>query len=292
MKKAVFLAAAILFPGMASAADMAVKARPLPPAPTMTWTGFYAGLNAGYGWGDASNSNSPVDPASQALFGVFGPADFNTSFRKRGAIAGGQVGYNWQFTARGVLGLEADLQWSDINGSGFRSAPLLIAPTILYETSTEQRLRWFGTVRGRLGFLVTPSLLLYGTGGLAYGETESRGNIRINNLGGGAVIVIAIAPPFSAVCTFPGPPCYAGSSSETHVGWTAGAGGEWKIAPNWSVKAEYLRVALQGSSATLVSPAPPSTPGVSTIFRFNTQNYDIVRVGVNYQFSGPVVAKY
>jgi outer membrane immunogenic protein len=147
-------------------------------------------------------------------------------------------------------------------------------------------LRWFGTLRGRLGFLATPNLLLYGTGGLAYGETTSRGNIdSVDPLG----LIILGNPQFACPAHSR---CYTGSSSDTQVGWAAGIGGELKLSANWSAKFEYLRVELPGTSVALASP-PPSDPGVATVFRFNRQAYDFVRFGVNYQWGGaPLVARY
>ena len=123
MKKLFVGAAALLSLGApALAADMPVKARAAPIAieAAYAWTGFYAGLNAGYGWGDASSTNAPVDPGSRSFFGFFPSTDFDNSFRQSGAIAGGQIGYNWQFTDRAVVGLETDLQWSDLRGSELR----------------------------------------------------------------------------------------------------------------------------------------------------------------------------
>ena len=75
------------------------------------------------------------------------------------------------------------------------------------------------------------------------------------------------------------------------MGWTAGAGFEHKITSNLTAKFEYLRLELPGQTATLVSP-PPSSPGVFIGYRFNREAFDIVRVGLNYQFAGPVVARY
>ena len=69
------------------------------------------------------------------------------------------------------------------------------------------------------------------------------------------------------------------------MGWTAGLGGEWKLNSKWSLKVEYLYVQLQGMSVNLVSPSPPSTPGVNTNFAFDDQGFNIVRVGLNYTFN-------
>src|SRR6185312_14587303 len=93
-------------------------------------------------------------------------------------------------------------------------------------TGVTKSIDWFGTVRGRVGFLVTPQWLLYGTGGLAYGETKS--SFTTTDLTGG--------------CVPNGTLCATGASSGVSTGWTAGAGAEAMLAPNWSAKVEYLYV--------------------------------------------------
>jgi outer membrane immunogenic protein len=290
MKK-LLLGATLLALGVAPAlaADMPEKARPAPAAvaSAYNWTGFYAGLNAGYGWGDASSTNAPVDPGSQSFFGFFPSTDFDTSFRQSGAIAGGQIGYNWQFSDRVVAGIETDLQWSDLRGSQLRVSNVAGLGASSFNAVAERRLEWFGTFRGRLGFLATPNLLLYGTGGLAYGEARSSGNIVLAS--GGGFTITTSGPTFS--CFTLAPNCYAGNDRQTSIGWSAGAGGELRLGNNWSVKLEYLHIDLPSTSVRFISP-PPSDPGVSTIYRFNHQAYDFVRAGFNYAFGGPVVAKY
>ena len=288
------------FGGAAVAADMPLKAPVPPPIAVYNWTGFYAGLNAGYGWGDASSINNPVDPASMIVFSNdnFPTSTFNSSFRQKGAIAGGQAGYNWQFSNRVVAGIEADLQFSDIRGRDFHQAfldPATFLNNFSFNAITERHLEWFGTVRGRLGFLATPSLLLYGTGGLAFGDTTSRGDVILAPAGPSS-IGVSIGGFLFGCATAPATPtstCYTGSNRQTSVGWSAGLGGEWMFAKNWSAKLEWLHLDLPGSTVTLVSPSPPSTAGVSTVYTFNHQTYDIVRAGINYHFAaGPVVAKY
>ena len=121
------LAAALATP--AAAADMSypAPAATYAPAPIFTWTGFYLGANAGYGWGEADYS-SDID----------------------GFLGGIQAGYNFQLSGPFVIGVEADIQYSNIESSVFT-------------------LDYFGTVRARAGFAVD-QFLLYGTGGLAYGR--------------------------------------------------------------------------------------------------------------------------
>jgi outer membrane immunogenic protein len=280
------------------AADMAVKARPMsaPIQAAYNWTGFYVGLNGGYGWGNASSTNDPVDPASIFFFGpgpgIFIPSDLNSSFRQSGAIAGGQAGYNWQFNSV-VVGIESDLQWSNVRGSDLHTKSFN-GDAMIFDA--ERRLEWFGTLRARLGFLAAPNLLIYGTGGLAYGETWAHGDVSFANPFGPTNIGVGING-VSLVCQTQGPPspCYTGTNRETSVGWSAGAGAEYLFTANWTAKLEYLHVDLPGNSVTLISPSPPSSPGVSMNGRFNHQAYDFVRFGFNYKFGasgGAVVAKY
>jgi outer membrane immunogenic protein len=154
-----------------------------------SWTGFYLGANVGYGWGDADH-----------LAGFNSGTGIN-DFDIDGAFAGGQVGYNWQIE-RFVIGAEADIQWSDIEGDcapGACGVP----------QTTSHEIDWFGTVRARLGY-AAGEWMPYITGGYAFGDAT-----RTTSSGGG-------------------------SSADASIdGWVAGAGVEWAFAPNWSAKAEY-----------------------------------------------------
>jgi outer membrane immunogenic protein len=141
--RTVSLAAAIslLGVGFASAADIytppppSEESAPMPaPEPSFSWQGFYGGIHGGYGWGDAESPNA---------------ADVELD----GALAGGQIGYNWQL-ARVVVGIEADISWSGMDGQ---------------TGTTSHELDWLGTVRGRIG-LPMGRTLPYITGGFAFGE--------------------------------------------------------------------------------------------------------------------------
>ena len=271
--------------GSAFAADMAVRAPaplPPPPAPLYNWTGFYAGLNAGFHWG--RNCVNTVTTTVFSVIEVVGSAiasqgTGSTCPDDNGFIGGGQVGYNWQFT-NWVIGLETDIQGASNNNNqdtitnvgtfpGFSSTGTI---------TSEKDLRWLGTVRGRLGFLAAPSFLIYGTGGLAYGKVDATTTVseglRFSN-------VNVNAPPFDA----------SGSFSDTRTGWTAGGGVEWMFAPNWSVKAEYLYFDLgqvTWSSANLnqfiiVIPVAARTT-VSASQSTTRFNGDIIRAGINWHF--------
>jgi outer membrane immunogenic protein len=295
-------AGAMALAGTAVAADLPYKAPPpvyVPPPPVLTWTGLYIGLNAGYQW--ANNKN--VDTFTANLFGnptlINGPvygvasaqlATFSLAPSNNGFIGGGQVGYNYQFANSFVTGLEADFQGVASNNSRatlFTQANVIGSPVeFLQQTaSVTRKLDWLGTVRGRLGFLITPTLLVYGTGGLAYGEVRASTSI---------VQAITAAPGV------PNPWASFGGLSHALAGWTAGGGLEWMFYPNWSLKAEYLyydlgRVTYQLSPLVSFNAAGiPFTGGAP--FSTTRLNGNIVRGGINYHFNwgypAPVVAKY
>jgi outer membrane immunogenic protein len=266
--------------GIAAAADLPVKAPP--PIPLYDWTGFYIGANAGYSWGRASTSNTfSITPSG--LPSVPGPiASGNSSFNMDGAIAGGQLGYNWQIN-RAVLGVEADFQWSGQKGSTtfvcpvpaiglFTSCNALVAagfdgfpPTV----AITQSLEWFGTLRGRAGALVSPETLVYVTGGLAYGQIKTDGIFTGYN------VRTVMTSTFS--------------QTNVQVGWTAGVGLEQRIAGNWTGKIEYLYMDLgtiNGSAAE-----PRNFPPLALAYSSHVAD-NILRIGLNYKFGSSVVAKY
>jgi len=156
-----------------------------------SWAGPYLGGNLGYGWGDVSNN--PTRPS--------------------GVLGGVQAGYNWQ-SGQLVFGLEGDIQAS---GAEDTSVPWRFSNN------------WFGTLRGRAGFTLN-NLLLYGTGGLAFGELRGE--------------------------------TFGLSESHTTAGWTLGVGAEVGLAPNWSAKLEYLFVDLSDHTFTLT--------GVQNGYSFST----------------------
>ena len=181
--------------GAANAADiqrrqaMPVKA-PVYAVP-YNWTGFYVGVNGGVGFGRSTWS------------GATGSSGFNTS----GGLVGGTIGYNYQM-GHTVVGLEGDLDWSNIRGS---------TTALPCTTSCETRNSWLGTARGRIGYAFD-RFMPYVTGGLAVGDVTGY-HVTKNT----------------------------GTSSSTEVGWAAGAGVEYAFAADWSASLEYLYADL-GSS--------------------------------------------
>jgi outer membrane immunogenic protein len=268
----------------ALAADLSVKARPMPPPiPVWTWDGFYIGINGGYSWGRSNTTVSYFNTITGAP--IIPPAGSITDagFNLDGGVFGGQIGYNWQFSSW-VFGLEADAQWSGQKGSAaflcsaagllpgacFPGSTFLPVGTLGVGLAVDKKLEWFGTVRGRLGVLASPTWLLYVTGGLAFGEVQTDA-VLTSITAGGAVVALA------------------GSSSKTHAGWTIGGGIEGNLGGNWTAKAEYLYMDLGTFDTTVTVPAALIGANISSRVTDN-----IFRVGINYHFSPPagVVARY
>ena len=232
MRKALLAVTAIALAfsaGSALGADLpSRKALVEVPPPPPLWTGFYAGLNAGgtFGGGGVSVTHLDANPdpaASAALSGVA-----NTDFA--GFIGGGQVGYNYQFSPVFVAGLETDIQGVVGNGGSpaFSSvAAGALNPANIYSGNgyVSQSFDYLGTARARAGYLFTPTLLAYATGGLAYGWTNLSHTVFGNVINGGALVGVSYGNV---------------NTSSTQVGWTVGGGVEWAFAPNWSAKLEYL----------------------------------------------------
>ena len=242
----------------------------------------------------AVNGCNPAVPALNAGTVIATGSTFSTGLGNgAGFIGGGQFGYNWQFNGRGVAGFETDIAWTGQNrNAAFASSTLIsgFAPDAEADNATiSSRLDYFGTVRGRLGFLAAPSFLLYGTGGLAYGRVHS------------STVEAALVTPPAGCAGVACPGSGGGSFSDTRVGWTAGAGGEWMFAPNWSAKLEYLYYDLgsvnyatgltqvcNGAGCLFNGVVIGSTTGTTSL-RYTGS---IARVGVNWHFNGPVVAQY
>lgn len=281
--------AAIAMITSASAADLPVKTpAPVPVmAPIWNWNGFYIGVNGGYSWGKAGRDVSFFNPVTGTALVVAGTGTTSDS-NMNGGLFGGQIGYNWQ-TSNWVFGLETDAQWTGQKGSATALCPatstvipgpclpgLTFVPAGVTGTAAtlDQKLEWFGTFRGRAGVAVTPSVLLYATGGAAYGTVKTDVGL--------AGFTPAGAPIFAA-----------GSSSDTRFGWTVGAGVEAMFAANWSAKLEYLYMDLGKVSSTAAFPTATGLPIAVSLNSRITDN--IVRAGINYHFSygpGPVVARY
>lgn len=314
--------------------------------PILPWTGFYAGLNAGGNIGTNSSvlTSSLWSPSNWASYdyalatplysqgSLPGGGGVNTAaMTQSGFIGGAQFGYNYQFNSKFLIGLEADFQGTTNKGSsspanylaGASSSYDVTVPTsTIYVkqngyliNSTSSGTDWIGTVRGRVGYLVLPSLLIYGTGGLAYGQAWA--NVTMNGVTGNSYAWIS---PGTNSGTLPStsPQGYIsnGKSSSVLVGYSAGGGAEWMFYDNWSVKAEAIywnigNMSVSHTAATGSVWSPVGTPvpsfgsgvtyqsfggakAISGQSKFNYQGI-IARLGVNYHFNlgaMPVIAKF
>jgi outer membrane immunogenic protein len=247
--------------------------------PCLAWSGLYFGINGGYAWSTPSVSYVANDPASQAgTCAIPGGAKCipTSDFNRDGGLFGGQVGYNWQFTSLWLAGVEADYQWSDLTGTGNSPFQFIGGAGTSTMTATET-VRSFGTFRARLGALPFQSLLLYGTAGLAVGQVSE--NLTLTS----GSTVARKAGGYGYSCTA-GNSCFAGSASQTGVGWTAGAGAELAITTNLTLKGEALYVHLEapGATATAINSAgmtPSSFTG-----SFSYVDFIVARGGLNYRF--------
>ena len=251
------------------------------PMPRLSWTGVYAGINAGAGIGvNSDTDNAFVSSAALGPNGLLSTADKHAS---PGAVVGGQIGYNRQLSSHWLVGLEADWQWtSQKNASSACTPPASLAffgagaNGFGYCLADESKLTDFGTARARGGVLIHDTLW-YATGGAAWGTVKD--DFAFGGTANATIFPGALQPgPF-----LPG----GGSFSRTKVGWTVGAGVETKLDSHWSAKLEYVYVDLGSVDETFAIPINPAfgpafTTGSATATRSSRITDNIVRIGLNY----------
>jgi outer membrane immunogenic protein len=208
----------------------ASQALAAPPAPPFSWTGWYIGGNAGYSWGRAESSYIDTGFASIGL-----PTSYAGSEALNGFVGGGQTGYNWQIDNWTVVGLETDFQGTGEKGTATFNFISDCEGVCSISNTQSAKISWFGTVRGRFGYLLTPTLWAYTTAGLAYGQITASGNVLDSNCG----------------CS------WSYGKTSTNVGVAAGAGLEGLMQSSfgkWSWKVEYLYVNLGSVGGTGIDP--------------------------------------
>jgi outer membrane immunogenic protein len=268
----------------AQAADLpSYKAPPPPPPPAFTWTGLYGGVNIGYAFGDSSRETGglgyltgiPVVGAAPVTLAPFG-SSWSVGQNLHGVAGGAQLGYNYQFNPWLVLGAEADIQATDAVSHSNSAIGLADATgTHLQTMNSTKNVDWFGTVRGRVGFTLPsmPNLMVYGTGGFAYGQVVNNVGFADNFLNQGGISAIG-----------------HGYYDNTRVGWTAGGGIEWSpsMFPSWSLKAEYLYVDLGSTTANSVplNALPGVAAGIPMFAATHNSptRFQTVRAGINWHF--------
>jgi opacity protein-like surface antigen len=253
--------AALIAAGPALSADLPLKAPPLVAA-AWNWSGFYIGGHAGYGWG----RNSQTD-VNDPFFGGKIPGFNLPGFDPRGALGGVHAGFNWQSGAI-VAGLEGDLSFTDIKGASVTAATIGVGTTNSLTTTHSGAFDLLGSGRGRLGYLVSPNVLLYGTGGLAWTRF-------VDNLDA------------TGVSTFPGPPAFSiasiasRSTPSWRFGWVAGLGAEARLFDtNWLARLEYLHYDFGNSGSSAIS----GVFGTPSSRSSGDLTLDVVRAGLTYKF--------
>jgi outer membrane immunogenic protein len=242
-----------------------------------SWTGFYTGINAGYGTGEYTNSSSYFQPGHTEYYDNYISAVYPTVFGSgksqsfvNGGVAGGQVGYNKQFANNIVIGIEGDMNWSNVfdrgqysNSSGYQFTTSRFGDASMVGNNySKTGLDWFGTVRGKFGYAFG-NFMPYFTAGLAFGQISNVSNTTFNYGSYGAV--------------------GGGSASKTSAGWAMGAGAEYKLNDNWSVKGEYLYTNFNGpSSSSFAENGGRKSFSSSKITDFGVNH---VRAGINYHFN-------
>jgi outer membrane immunogenic protein len=265
MKKALFgaLAIAVLFAsGFASAADLSpapiyTKAPPAPAAPIYNWTGFYLGGDVGGAW---SSNTATFDPLPTPGGVAFGIAAISGSNRGSSAIGGLHAGYNWQFAPTWVTGIEGDWSWAKAGGS--LTGPWVAIPPALLGappnfTTMSSKLDWVTSLRARFGYLVTPNVMAYATGGVAWAKLDYSAS--------------AIGFLYSATTAF----------SDTQTGYVVGGGLEWAITNNWLLRAEYLFYRFNNAPNVVVTAIGSANPSG---FSWSATTLSVARAGLSYKF--------
>jgi outer membrane immunogenic protein len=243
--------------GPAGAADLPPLAPKAPVmAPVPSWYGFFIGIQGGYGRGSDSVEFTDATGIYAADLGVTIP--FTIAGDPSGAVVGARWGTNWQ-SGNLVYGFLSDFSWTDV-----RSSETLILTSPVLGTrinSAEQHLEWFGTTRVRAGYLATPNLLLYGSGGFASGRME-----------------VSVANTVPGVPCAIGGACPAGRDDTYRFGWAAGVGAEYQWG-NWSLSLDYIHYDLGRFNFAYSDGVSPDFIVASTQF-----SGDMIRGAINYRF--------
>ncbi len=248
----------------ALAADLPTHKAPPAPAPVVVapnWGGFYIGVEGGATWADQSWNTT-------ALATGFTPDNTNrASFSTSGGRVGVYLGYNFMVTPSLLTGVEGDFA-GDFSGtksiSGIPGTLTYLNPLAPYDDTVKARgPSYDGSLRARFGALVTPNVLLYATGGLAFADSK---------------YTINCPATANSWCANP----ENGSATPSQVGWTIGAGFEAMLANNWIARVEYRYSEFPGVSSTLFAASLPA--GVDSITFRNRMSTNQVNVGIAYKF--------
>ncbi|MEZ0167560.1 outer membrane protein [Microvirga sp. TS319] len=243
------------------AADLPSRVAPAPlPAiaavPLFTWTGFYAGVNAGYGFSNHDDDSIGVPVGT--FTGAFAATSGTVAAKEDngGFVGGGQIGYNYQI-GQFVVGVETDLQFADIGNAG-RDATFTVAtgafPAGFTPRAGRDSLDYFGTVRARAG-VAFDRALVYVTGGYAYGGYDLDGAI-------------------------------SSSGDDVRHGYAVGGGVEYAFTNNLTAKVEGMYVDLNNTRGGYIGTGPGGTGVYVVDARRQENDFGVIRAGLNYKFGG------
>lgn len=241
---------------IAFAADLPLKA-PTPAPLASSWTGFYIGGDLGGAWSRNTGTWSPLP--SEFAFGAFGISGSNGG---SGFIGGVHAGYNWQFAPTWVAGIEGDWSWTKAGGSfsqPWSSNPPPGPGPVGSFTSMGSTLDWLASIRGRVGYVVMPNLMVYATGGAAWGKLDYTAN---NSNGFTYATTVAV--------------------SSTQTGYVVGGGLEWGFTRNWLLRGEYLYYRLNGAPSVIAQSV--SYPTFPSGYSWSSTNVNVARLGLSYKF--------
>jgi outer membrane immunogenic protein len=229
-----------------------------------SWTGFYAGLSIGHSW----DSGAPVHLLTdQTGFATLGGADTLSrgtlgELGLDGLFAGGQLGWTWR-SGSIVYGIEADIQGGQRDSVAGTFEYPKVVDVISLDGVASLDLDWYATVRGRLGVLVNPSLLVYATGGWAVGQVEY--SLSATDVGLFANFDTRLR------------------SSGLESGYTVGGGLETALTRNLSLKIEYQYINLGsvGASGPVTAIGGGLPTGETATLASQTVDFHTVRAGLN-----------
>jgi outer membrane immunogenic protein len=258
--------------GSALAADIPVRPGAAPgvvpvasPSYINDWTGFYVGIHGGGGWGHESFENSISQCGDAGTIAAMTGCSFTTfqlpaGVSPSGGIFGFQFGHNWQWGPV-VGGLETDFSGARLTGS---STVSFDAPTSVDTLTTNKKIDALASARGRLGYLIFPNLLFYGTAGVGWGQEEI--NLTNQTFFKGFLINEDDA-----------------TSDQNMFGWVAGVGLEWKFSSNWLLRGEWLHYDFLTVTNSTNNP-------FFAVYNIDTGNVrttvDVARAAISYKF-GP-----
>jgi outer membrane immunogenic protein len=278
----------------AQAADMALKAPP--PAPVALWTGCSIGADAGwYGAHQSGTTTAVPSPGfgAPAINGI-GPTGYGVlptghGLNHDGALGGLYTGCNYQ-SGKALFGVEGNFSWLDRHSSdaetvvgSFAGQPANFPPlgTNMQLNATNH---WLASVRGRLGWIIGPTdnWLIYATGGAAFTDTSYSAVFTPST---NPTSLFGFGCPGAAATT-----CFGQSAvafTQEKIGWVAGAGVEWMVAPRWLLRAEYLHYGFNGATGfvpAVFASGAAACAGCGWNAAWNRLDINSVRIGLSYKW--------